>query len=730
MFFLSKTRACALFALVTVTVCLCLYDSLAMAAPWILNNPYPESDANQAIYYTSFTEQPKTLDPAKSYSSNEYQFTGQIYEPVLQYDYLTRPYQLVPLTASVMPEVRYLDKQGKLLKRPDIKTVAKTVYTIRIKPGILYQPHPAFAKDASGNYEYLSLSKDYLDSHDINDISDFKHTATRELIVDDYIYEIKRLATPALNSPIYGLMSEHIEGFSKFKQALPTKTGYIDLREYALSGVRKIDDYSYEITIKGLYPQFQFWLAMPFFAPIPWEVDQFYAQPDMADRNLGLGWFPVGTGPFMLSENNPNSKMVLDKNPNYRMTTFPKDASDDDKAQGFVHHPGKPLPLIDQAVYTLEKEAIPRWTKFLQGYYDLSGISADSFDQAIQINRRGEPTLTPDMQQKGLRLTQMIDPTIFYLGFNMLDPVVGGESMRARKLRQAISIAINYDENIAIFYNGRGKPAQGPIPPGIFGHRTGEDGMNPYVYLWQGEGLQRRPIEDAKQLMREAGYPDGRDPKTKEPLMLNYDVPASGGPDDKAQLNWMRKQFAKIGIALNIRATQYNRFQEKMRNGNAQIFTWGWHADYPDPENFLFLLYGPNGKVKHGGENAANYDNPEYNRLFELVRHMPNDEQRLAMIDDMVTMVRRDAPWAFGINTQSLALSQQWVAPFKPNTISQNTLKYMAIDTSRRNTLRQQWNHPIIWPVGLFLLCLGLLILPFGVAYIRRQKQTASRITL
>jgi oligopeptide transport system substrate-binding protein len=497
-----------------------------------------------------------------------------------------------------------------------------------------------------------------------------------------------------------------------------------------LQGVKKIDDYTFTITIKGLYPQFNYWLAMPFFAPIPWEAERFYAEPDMDDRNLGLGWYPVGTGPFMLSENNPNSQMVLDKNPHFHGEPFPASSTKEDKDSGFLHHPKQSLPLINKAIYTLEKEAIPRWSKFLQGYYDLSGVSADSFDQAIHITPDGEAMLTPEMKEKGLRLTQMTDPSIFYMGFNMLDKVVGGKSDRARKLRQAIAIAVNYDENIAIFFNGRGLPAQGPIPPGIFGYLEGKVGVNPYVYQWQDNKRVRRSIKDAKRLMKQAGYPNGRDPKTGHALILNYDVPATGGPDDKAQLNWMRKQFARIGISLNIRATQYNRFQEKMRSGNAQIFTWGWNADYPDPENFLFLLYGPNGKVKHGGENAANFNNPEYDRLFDLMKNRPNDDERQQIINKMVNIARHDSPWVFGINTQSLSLSQQWVAPFKPNTISQSTLKYMAIDVPLRNQLRTKWNSPLIWPIALFVVALGLLLLPFLFAYFRRLKQQAPRSML
>lgn len=701
---------------------------ISNAAAWILNNPYPANESLQTIYYSSFNEQPKTLDPAKSYSANESQLTMQICEPPLQYNYLKRPYQLEPLTAASMPKVRYLDKQNQPLA--DLQNgIFLSVYTITIKPGILFQPHPAFAKDAKGNYRYLALGANYLADHHINELADFPYTGSRELTADDYIYAIKRLADPAVSSPIYGLMSEYIVGFREFAQSLPASSpNFVDLRNYPLSGVRKLNEFSFEITIQGDYQQFLFWLAMPFFSPIPWEADCFYAQPQMARKNLSFAWYPIGTGAFMLSKNNPNRQIILIKNPNFREDYFPgSDDEEDFKAQ-YLLHQGERLPLIHQATYTLEKENIPRWHKFLQGYYDTSGISSDSFDQAIAFNEKGEPQLSKALEAKRMHLSQSTDTTIQYLGFNMLDPVVGGSSERARKLRLAISIAVNFEEYIAIFLNGRGRAAQGPIPPGIFGYKTGEFGINPYLYQWDGERAQRRGIAEAQALLREAGYPEGRDPQSGDPLILHYDVAISNGPDSKAALDWMHKQFAQLGIDLNIRATQYNRFQEKMRNGNAQIFSWAWGADYPDPENFLFMFYSTNAKVAYGGENVANYNNPEFDRLFNMMKNHRNDAERRQLIDKMVSLLRFDAPWAWGINTQTLLLRQQWLSSSKPSTLSLNSLKYLAVNKDLRKEMRERWNRPILWPITA-LLGLGLFVLSLLVwAHYRKEKQLAARI--
>ncbi len=486
-------------------VFLLLLPSLSNADTWILNNPYPASDALKNIYYSSFNEQPKTLDPARSYSSDEYLFIGQIYEPLLEYDYYKRPYELVPLTTVSLPQVRYLNKLGQILPVNSQELPAYSVYTIQIKQGIFYQPHPALAKNDQGEYRYLNLAQDYLEEEDINTLADFPETGTRELVADDYIYQIKRMANPAVSCPIYGLLSDYIVGFAEYSKSLPNQQPgshqYIDLRRYPLKGVKKINDYTFEITLKGQYTQFLFWLAMPFFAPVPWEADLFYSQQDMDDKNLTFGWYPIGTGPFMLQENNPNRQMVLVKNPNYREVYFPE------APVGYQQDPShlqQRLPLIDKAVYVLEKESIPRWTKFLQGYYDTSGVAADSFDQAIQINKHGKAELSAEMKAKKMHLIHSLEPSISYLGFNMLDNVVGGTSERARKLRQAISIAINFEEYIAIFYNGRGRAAQGPLPPGIFGYKKNKEGINPYVYEWQDNRIQRKSLSEARRLLAQA----------------------------------------------------------------------------------------------------------------------------------------------------------------------------------------------------------------------------------
>ncbi|MDP2809439.1 MAG: ABC transporter substrate-binding protein [Rhodocyclaceae bacterium] len=686
------------------------------------NDPYPASDRGRNILYTAFTDRPKHLDPVQSYSEDEITFTAQIYEPPLQYHYLKRPYDLVPATAAEVPKPRYRDVRGRPL--PDdaeSARIAFTDYVVAIRPGIRYQPHPAFAEQPADISRYARLA-------------DFPNHGTRELTAEDYVYGIKRLAHPRLHSPILGLMSEYIVGLGDLagilqagQKSVPAgrRDEWIDLRRFPLAGVEAVDRYRYRIRIKGKYPQFLYWLAMPFFAPMPWEADRFHSQSGMAEKNLTLDWYPIGTGPYMLTENNPNARMVLEHNPNFRGEPYPCEGEPGDREQGLLADCGKAMPFIDRVVFTREKEQIPYWNKFLQGYYDASGISSDSFDQAVQVGGGGEVTLTDAMREQGIVLTTSVATSTFYMGFNMLDPLVGsGGGERARKLRQAISIAIDQEEFISIFQNGRGIAAQGPIPPGIFGHIEGRAGINPEMYDWAEGQPRRKGVDIAKKLLAEAGWPNGRDAATGEPLVINLDTTATG-VGAKSRIDWLNKQFQKIDVQINVRSTDYNRFQEKIRKGAVQLFYFGWNADYPDPENFLFLLYGPQGKVKHQGENAANYANPEYDRLFDQMRAMENSPKRQVIIDRMLEILRRDTPWIWGFHPKDYTLRHDWLANRKPTKVGNNTLKYQRVDAPLRERMRDEWNRPLWWPLILATALAAALLLPAFRAHQRRERSGA-----
>ena len=239
---------------------------IAAAAP--INYPHSQNHSAKTMY-SSFSEAPKTLDPARAYSANELSIIAQIVEPAIQYHYFKRPFELTILTASSMPTVKYFDKKHhQLPNNTEPENIAYSSYTIKLKDNILYAPHPAFAKDKNGKYRYLQMTQDFVDQHP--NLKSFPYTGTRALTANDYAYEIKRLADPKLHSPIYSMMQKYILGLATLHNKLSkleTNNKFINLNNYNLSGVHVSDENTYTITIKGFYPQFKYWLAMPFFRP-------------------------------------------------------------------------------------------------------------------------------------------------------------------------------------------------------------------------------------------------------------------------------------------------------------------------------------------------------------------------------------------------------------------------------------------------------------------------------
>ncbi|MEO7412761.1 MAG: ABC transporter substrate-binding protein [Opitutaceae bacterium] len=704
----------------------------------IWNNPYPAEKADRTLIHEFFRDRPKHLDPAQSYVENEAWVLFQIYEPLFDYDYLVRPYRLRPNLAAAMPTITSLDERGQPLPpgAPN-EQVAYSQYEIKLRPGVRYQPHPAFARDANGQPRYFDLSPEII--ADKHSVADFPETGTRELVAADFAYELKRLARPKIHSPVLETfkiidgMEELIASLQEdVKSGRVDPDGFIDLRDYPLRGVETPDPLTLRIRIKGRYPQFVYWLAMTFAAPIPWEADRFFSQKGMLANNLSLDLWPVGTGPFMVVKHDPSREMLMLKNPNWRGGTYPSEGEPGDQEAGLLADRGRALPLVDGIRWSLEKESIPFWNKFLQGYYDefsTGKFVLASLDSAV-TTAGGNFGVTPEMQARGVTVKSEVEPGLWYFGFNMNDPVWGGQGRdaaaqeRARKLRLAASIALDSEEFVQIFFSGLGLPAQGPIPPGLLGNYPGEAGINPYVYEWGNGRPRRKSIDEAKRLLREAGYPNGRDAATGEPLVLALDATDTF---KRERLEWIQRKLKAIDVQLLPRTTDFNRFQEKLLQGNNQFLFWGWAADFPDPENFLFLFYGKNAKFPNQGENTSNYANPEFDRMYEQLRIMDlEDPTREALVARMVELLRHDAPWAYAFNDVTLTLSNAWVHNTKPGRIVRSNRQYQRIDGAERDRLVAAWNHPAWWPFPL--AAAGIAALGWIMVHYYRSSERARAI--
>jgi oligopeptide transport system substrate-binding protein len=554
-------------------------------------------------FYTSSTAKIKGLDPAFAddlYSGME---TMRIYEGLLQYKYLKRPYQLEPCLAEAMPTI---SKDGK-------------TYTFKLKKGVVFQDDKAFkATEGKG----------------------------RELVAEDFVYSYKRLADPKLNSPMWWLFDGKIEGLNEWRDAAQ-KAGKTD---YALpvSGLRAVDASTLEIKLKTRSYQFIFALAMPASGVVAKEVVEEYGAEFLNH--------PVGTGAFKLGEYNPSSKIVYLKNPTFRKEVYPSEGEPGDEKLGLLADAGKPLPLVDKIVMTVHVESQPQWLNFMQGNLDVAPIPKDNFAQAIS---GPDKELNAEMKAKGIVLFKEPSLDITHTSFNMTDPVVGKNKL----LRQAISTAINVPEEVELFYNGRAISAEGPIPPGLAGYS--ESLKNPYkVYS----------LEKAKELLKKAGYPDGKGLAPLEYLSL-ADTTA------RQMTEYFQKAMKAIGIEVKVQTFSWPEFQQSLKNKKGQMWSFAWGADYPDAENFLQLFYSKNGTP---GPNDSNYSNPAFDKLYEKSLTMNDSAERTALYQKMASIVVEDTPWVFGVHRVTFGLTHPWMKNYKPHEFNHGMSKYYRIDTSLR----------------------------------------------
>lgn len=707
------------------------------------NTPYPGVDSELGnIYYSSFREPPKNLDPQVSYTTSDGLFLTLCYERLLGYRYLERPVELIPELAVEVPKAEPLTGPGG--------EVVGIRYPFEIHSGVHFIDDPCFPGGKG-----------------------------RELKASDLEFVFKRVADPAVNCPVFQSFS-YIQGFPEYREKIRTlreemekalmeagtakddvRLSVIELYNRAgpIDGIRVTGDYTFDLILSNSYPQILYWLAMRFVSAVPWEaVDYYHGREDLFVKGVPMDFTmrPVGTGAyrFQWDEFNRESRIVMVRNENWwglgerevsDVTRFPEEPGSPENVELNIWSEeisGRKLAKIDRVEWYLERESLSRFNKFLQGYYDGSAVPLESFDKVIQNDE-----LTPGMRSKGIRLVKDFGLDIFYIAFNMQDDTVGApvkfknpkleanreeELIRRRKLRQAMSLAIDSGEYIRIFFNDLGVRAQSPLPPGIIGYDP--DYQNPY--------RQYDPdLKFARQLLEEAGYQNGIDPKTGNPLQMTFDT---GSIDTKTRVlfNFYIDSWKRLGLDVELAATDYNQFQEKMQNGNYQVFSWGWIADYPDPENFLFLLHGPNSK-RHGAHNpnSAQYESDAYDFLFKKMENLPNEgsatwtetdpgsgeevrttRTRKELIKDLTMILQEDCPWIPNIHSVRYLLYHDWLKSMKPHPLTLSSVKFLDIDGARRAEARRNWNRPIRWPAfALFALIIAFLV-P-GIVTIRKERR-------
>lgn len=549
----------------------------------------------------------KGFDPiyaADLYAANE---IGKVYEGLLEFHYLKRPYELTPNLAESMPEV----------------SADGLTYTFKVKKGVLFQDSKAFPNGKG-----------------------------RELKADDFIYSIRRMADPKLQSTGWWLLDGKIAGLNQWreKNASAEKVNY----DEAVEGLKKIDDHTFQFKLSKPFPQFLYALAMPFTFAVAKEVVEFHGQEFQN--------YPVGTGPFKLDHFDNSNRIVYNRNPTFREKLYPSEGEATDEAAGLLADAGKKLPLVDKVIVNIVVESQPQWLNFQKGSADLLAVPKDNFDQAIV----GGKNLHPDMAKKGIRLSMVNALDTTYVAFNHTDPLFKDNI----KLRQAMSLAYDHVESNKLFYNNTATIAQSIIPPGISGHK--KEYKNPYI---------GRNLDLAKKLLKEAGYPDG-----KGLPELNYET--VGSTVSRQQGEFFAKNMADIGIKIRISTNTWPELVKKTNTKTAQMFGIAWGADYPDAENFFGLLFGPN---EAPGSNSSNYKNPAFDKIFAQASIMQDGPERTALYEQLYEMAGNEVPWIYGMHRTSVSVYQGWVKNYKYIEFNHTQVQYLNADLEAKKELLKKF---------------------------------------
>lgn len=561
-----------------------------------------KTDLSRKVLNISVGADIKGMDPIfanDAYSGGE---VARVYEGLLEYHYLKRPYTLVPNLAESLPAV---SNNG-------------LTYTFKIRKGVLFHDDAAF-EGGKG----------------------------RELTAADFVYSVKRLADPKLQALGWWVLKGRIKGLDDWRKK-HTTSKVVDYNE-AIEGVKALDKYTLQFNLSKSYPQFLYALAMPFTYVVAKEAVDKYGKEFLNH--------PIGTGPFILPVFTQSNKIVYKKNTKYRKAFYPKTASEDYNTPGYLADAGKQIPLVEEIRVNIMKESQPRWLSFGKGKLDLISIPKDNFEAAITPDKG----LTDGLAKKGVSLLKVTSLDVTYTAFN--HDVKLFENV---KLRRALSMAYDPNKSNKLFFNDLAVPAKSVVPPGIAGHI--KNYSNPYM---------GPNVEGAKKMLAEAGYPNGLGLPE-----ITYDCTAS--TTGRQQGEFFKKQMAQIGVKIKVVTNPWPQFQSKIQKRQIQLYGIAWGADYPDAENFLQLLYGPN---KSPGANGSGYKNPEFDQLFKSSSTMQDSPERTALYEKMYRIAAEEVPWIYGVHRQNFILHNGWIRNYVPSDFDWGNAKYLNIDLNKKKEL-------------------------------------------
>ncbi len=509
---------------------------------------------------------------------------------------------------------------------PEITDNGRT-YTFRIKPGIVFADDPAF------------------------------NGKRRELTADDYVYAIKRLVDPVNRSPNAFYVAGKIVGLDEAAAAASKPNAKFDYGA-KIAGLEAIDRHTLRIRLKSTDYTFSEVMALPALSAVAHEVVEAYPGNVQAH--------PVGTGPYVLKSWVPASKITLEASPTFREVVWDFAPGDDPGDKAIVAAMrGKKIPQATTVVISVMEEDQSRWLAFQSGELDILTLPPAFAPMALQGDN-----LATDLVKRGVHLSRILIPQVIYTAFNMRDPIVGGLERERVALRRAIVMAYSSEAEIKIIRKGQAELLQMPIPPGVAGYSPSyrsSIGYDPAA---------------ANKLLDQTGYRKGSDgyrtsPDGK-PLLVRYSSQTDATARDYEEL-W-KQAFDSIGIRLVIDKGKFSEQIKAALSCQYQMWNYGWFADYPDGDNFMQMLYGPNVSQS----NAACYSSPKYDALYRQSQLMPDSPERTRLFERMTRQFEADTPWRLRVAPYRNVLTQPRVIGYKAHPVMYDEWIYVDVEANVR----------------------------------------------
>ena len=586
----------------------------AVGALAVLPGYAAAQSSGQKVFRYAFPAAETGFDPAQISDLYSRVITSHIFDSLYSYDYLARPARIKPLAAAALPEIS-----------SDFR-----VFTFHVRRGIFFQDDPAFKG------------------------------VKRELVAPDFVYSLKRFFDPRWKSPIVSGLEEYkILGLNELRQrSLKDRSPFP--YDVEVEGLRALDRYTLQIRLRDTAPQFGEAFAGPdLFGAVAHEVVEMYGDRIMEH--------PVGTGPFRLTDWRRSSRIVLERNANYRDDAFDAStaAADPRSQQVASALKGKKLPVVDRVEVYIIDEPQPRWLAFLNAEHDLLERLPNAF---VNI-ATPQGQLAPSLKKRGIQMSRVVGADVTYTVFNMKDPVIGGYTPERIALRRAISLASSIDEEIRLPRQGQAIRAQTPILPHTYGY-------DPSLVTEMGV----YDLPGAKALLDTYGFVDRdgdgwREQPDGSPLVIDYMTQPDEAQRPLTEI--FKRNLDKLGVRLE---PKYGKWPEQLKSVRAAKFmAWGLGTSASGfvGAGALQRGYGPAA----GGQNLAHFENAEFNRLYDRIRVMPYGPERLALMRDALRIWAVYVPYKVRVHRIYTDLWHPWVSNYVRHPFQNRFWEYIDIDT-------------------------------------------------